>query len=222
VYRTMVRAKVSAIGKNAAKVKLHMDLALRYISHDQSPLLVVMNGVSGSGKSFVAARLVGPLRAICIRSDVVRKRMWNLAPLERSGSAVDAGMYSAEATERVYERVASLARIMLLQGLSVIVDATNTKLKAREDFRKLASEAKARFVLVACFASQEVLIERVRERRLVGKDPSESTEQVLIAQQQRAERPDASEGAIFLDTTKGLTVDDVLKFAEKIVPPQSN
>ena len=142
--------------------------------------------------------------------------MFGLAPLQRSGSAMDGGMYSADVSVRVYAQVAQMTRTILSQGISVIVDATNTKKQSRDEFRSIAHDLHANFVLVACVASAEVLRERVRVRRLLGRDASEASVEVLAAQMARAEPIGSDEGAFTLDTSKGLTEQDVVAFAQTL------
>ena len=86
VYRSMVRAKVAALqahGGSGAVAALaeRFDLHVAYAAaraFATTPLLVITWGVSGSGKSWVAERLVTRLPAIRLRSDVERKRLQGL------------------------------------------------------------------------------------------------------------------------------------------------
>ena len=68
--------------------------------------LICFTGVSGSGKSHVAEGLTGWLPAVCVRSDVERKRLLGLDAHE---DATAEGAYSAELTELTYARLADFA-----------------------------------------------------------------------------------------------------------------
>jgi predicted kinase len=102
--------------------------------------MVLMCGLSGSGKSYVAERLVPRLPAVRIRSDVLRKVAAGLEPLQRSGSSVDAGLYTPSRSQSVYAEMQAIALALAAAGETVIVDAT-LRVAAREREGRDASEA---------------------------------------------------------------------------------
>lgn len=77
------------------RARRHAALAAGYAL---PPSLVLTCGLPGSGKSTLAAALAVPLRALHLRSDVIRKEQAGLAPEARGGAA----LYAQEATERTY------------------------------------------------------------------------------------------------------------------------
>jgi len=77
------------------------------------PALIITHGLPGCGKTTVAQAALERLQAIRIRSDVERKRLSGLAPLQPSGSGIGSGIYSAEATQLTYARLHQLARGLL-------------------------------------------------------------------------------------------------------------
>lgn len=193
VYRSMVRAKVAAIrsrqpdatGEERAQARddLAHYLALAdSLAKPVAPTLIVLTGLSGSGKTVLAGLLAEALGAIRIRSDVERKRLHGVAPQARSGAAVGGGMYSPEASSRTYARLAQLARAVLPSGFPAIVDAAFLRRADRDALRAAAREAGARFRIVACEAPPEVLRERVGAREREAKDASEATLAVLERQ----------------------------------------
>ena len=116
VYRSMVRAKVAALQAQRAddaellqRFHAHIDFA-RERALVRRPGLVLMCGVSGSGKSWIAERLVQCLEGVRIRSDVERKRMANIAPQARSDSGVDSGLYAADRSDALYEHLLRSAK----------------------------------------------------------------------------------------------------------------
>ena len=89
-YRALVRAKVRAMSPPglAGGARPAVDNLLTYAGDPQSgrkPVLVLMSGLSGSGKSWLAAQLAESLPAIHVRSDVERKRLFALGALEQTG-----------------------------------------------------------------------------------------------------------------------------------------
>lgn len=190
VYRAMVRAKVHALracqsGVAADESVRLMNECRRYLalaqqfSRPPAPTLIITHGLSGSGKSRVAAELMQRPGAIRIRSDVERKRMHGLPSSADSASAVAGGLYSAWATQRLYRHLADLARNILKAGQPVIVDAAFLQRRQRDLLREVANACAAPFLIVNVTAPREVLGDRIRQRRLAGGDPSEADVAVL-------------------------------------------
>ena len=186
VYRALVRAKVAAIRARQARTggaecERHLELA-GSLARGAAPVLVLMHGVSGSGKTVVAQRLLESLGAVRIRSDVERKRLHGLAATARVASAVGEGLYAGDATERTHARLEQLAHGLLLAGYPVIVDATFLDAERRRRFAELARALGAGFQVVSCTAPAEVLRERVAARGVRGTDASDAGLAVLQAQ----------------------------------------
>ncbi len=189
-YRAMVRAKVAALRlrqtdpdaeERTAQIREYRDYVTLAREHTRagSPRLVITHGLSGSGKSTLAHRLLARWPAIHLRSDVERKRLYGLAMDAKSDSAVAGGIYTPEATERTYARLAELAGMLLEAGWPVVVDATFLDARRRETFRQLARVRGMPFTVLDLQAPPDVLRERVRRRQALSKDPSEADVQVL-------------------------------------------
>jgi len=193
VYRALVRAKVALLQRHdpettrAIKIRLdtqyiaYTNLAERWLTQYR-PILIIMQGLSASGKSTIAARLAEQHGCIHIRSDVERKRLHGLAPLEASFSDTNSGIYVSSASDKTYQRLFELASLALDAGYPVIVDAAFLQLKRRQHFQQLASDSGCPFLIVRCEASREVLESRISARTQKGNDPSEATLTVLEQQ----------------------------------------
>jgi len=193
VYRALVRAKVSALraaqpdvdaqGRGTAMQRCTalVDLAVT-ISQVPARSLVLLHGVSGSGKTWGSQHMLEATGAVRIRSDIERKRLQAMSPGERSGSNLGAGLYTREITRATYARLAQLARSILRAGHSVLVDATFLRAHQRDAFARIAHEERVAY-RIACFVADEnVLRERVRRRHAAGTDASEATLEVLEQQ----------------------------------------
>ncbi len=192
VYRAMVRAKVQGLQagqaedegdkERAARLRATADeyvsLAQRLI-HGDEPVLILMHGFSGSGKSRVASELLASLGAVRLRSDVERKRLFELDATEDSGSGLGNGIYQPDASERTYEHLAETADGILRAGHPVIVDAAFLKQWQRARLEDVAHRCGVAFRIVDCAAEADTLRERVEARRQRGGDPSEATTDVL-------------------------------------------
>ncbi|MBI1732314.1 MAG: AAA family ATPase [Gammaproteobacteria bacterium] len=197
-YRAMVRAKVAclrrrqsgvpAAGQASATERFREYLTLAERLAQPAPAwLAITSGLSGSGKSTLALAVVEHLQAICLRSDVERKRLAALAPLARTGSGVGAGIYSAAADRRTYRRLLKLANEILTAGYPVIVDATFVRGGDRAAFRELAFRRGTAFTILFCTAPMATLLERLSGRWRQGEDASEATPDVLAFQSGRFE-----------------------------------
>ena len=160
-------------------------------------------GLSGSGKTSVARAVATPLRALHVRSDVERKRLAGLGPLDDSHSPPDGGIYSRDFTERTYARLHDCAASALLGGESVIVDAAFLKRDERRDMLGLARRMAVPCAILHCEAPLAVLRERLDSRSRSGGDASEAGVAILARQPGYWEEFDDEERAkvVAVDTT---------------------
>jgi len=190
VYRAMVRAKVEALRvtqKNFATnqqnqsyraARHYMDLAQQWATN-RRPAVIIMHGLSGSGKSTLASQLTGILGAIQIRSDVERKRIFDLDAEQDSGSTLEQNIYTHDATNRTYDHLEDLAKEIILADFTVIIDASFLKVIHREQFRLFASKHGVPFLMLHCNASKDALRDRIVQRMKNQHDPSEANLCVL-------------------------------------------
>jgi len=129
------------------------------------PRLVAVGGLSGTGKSTLAAALAPNIGAapgaLVIRSDVERKRLAGAGETARLGP----GHYSAAATGRVYRALGAKAMVALAAGHSVILDAVFAREDQRARAQDVANKAKVPFTGLWLEAPDRQLIERVEARR---------------------------------------------------------
>jgi predicted kinase len=187
--RAAIRAKVTAarrefvdagererIGRAA---QAYFALALRLIA-PPAPMLVAIGGLSGTGKSALARRFAARMPpapgAVVLRSDIERKRMYGVAEAER----LPAEAYTADATRRVYARVAGKARRALTAGHSVIADAVFARPEERA-----AIEAVGRDCGVSCHGVFLTADLAIRLARVGGRrgDASDADSRVVREQE---------------------------------------
>lgn len=185
--RAAIRAKVVNLEPN--KSEAGVELARRHFTSACSFLepsviaLTAIGGLSGTGKSSLAralAAFVGrPPGAVHLRSDVERKRLFNLGELERLPSEA----YRPEISAQTYSRLRHLAAIELAAGQSVVIDAAHLKEEERLAEAELARRTGARFTGLWLEAPTALLAERVANRRL---DASDATPAIVAAQAKEA------------------------------------
>ena len=193
VYRALVRAKVACIRSSQSdlgdeekrRVREeylgYANLAERY-TRTRPTALIITHGLSGSGKTWLSQQLLESLGAIRLRSDVERKRLHGLAPHARSGSAIDSGIYTAEAGRRTYTRLAELAHVILRAGHPVIVDAAFLKRHQRDQLRVVADQARVPFAILDVQTPENVLRQRLQHRGQHEHEASEADSVVLDQQ----------------------------------------
>lgn len=186
VYRALVRAKVDAVivAQSPQRSDEYIERMQRRVrtatelTRRKQPILLLMHGVSGSGKSWLSEQLVAPLPALRIRSDVERKRLFGAS----SPAGIKRGNYAPEMSHRVYARLVECAESCLQAGFNVIVDAAFLDAADRELFTGLADRMLITCAFVSCHADPSTLLNRVTNRAGRGDDASEADQTVLSAQ----------------------------------------
>lgn len=186
VYRALVRAKVDALAIDAKSARefherLHMRIRAAVAWLDRpTPILIIMHGVSGSGKSWLSERLAPRLRAVRVRSDVERKR---LAGAQKAAPATYGnGIYTAAFTHRTYARLLDCAESCLQGGISVIVDGAFLEEIERRMFHDLALRRGARYFIVSCVADEQLAQQRIEARRRAVNEVSDADPAILRRQ----------------------------------------
>ena len=89
--------------------------------------VVVVFGLSGTGKSFVARILHEEFGYVWIRSDEIRKELAGISPEQSARAPFGEGIYTEEMTRRVYEEMVRKAEDVIREGKRVVLDATFIK-----------------------------------------------------------------------------------------------
>ncbi len=116
------------------------------------PVLVMMSGLPGTGKSYLARKLCEKMPFVIIESDFVRKTLFNPPT------------YSARESALVHRVCHTLIDRLLRKGVRVIFDATNLVEFQREYVYRLAERNGAKLVIVQTVAPDEVVRWRLEKR----------------------------------------------------------
>ncbi len=156
----------------------YFNLAQR-LAHVPRPRLLAVGGLSGTGKSTLARRLALDVAAgagaVILRSDVIRKRMFEQSPEE----PLPLEAYRPEISARVFARMFKDARRALAAHSTVILDATFLDEQLRKRAAALACRAGIPFMGLWLEAPDAVLIPRIARR---CGDASDATAEVLARQ----------------------------------------
>jgi uncharacterized protein len=171
-------------------------LAWDYTKSNQGRL-ILMSGLSGSGKTTVARHLARQLGAIHLRSDAVRKHLAGI-PIEQRG---EADLYTSEMSEKTYKRLLDLGIKLASQGFTVILDAKYDRQVLRQEAIAQAQSQQLPIQIIHCTAPEEVLRDRLLSRT---GDVSDATAELLTQQLAAAQFfTDAEQSLVTtLDTTQ--------------------
>ncbi|MCB1677716.1 MAG: AAA family ATPase [Halioglobus sp.] len=230
VYRAMVRAKIAWIRlhqETAASARPlleqrfdnYLQLARSY-TRPRPPVLLITHGLSGSGKSTLTGPLSEQWGAIRVRSDRERQRLAGGGiPADAADEPVRIGQgrYSSDTTAQTYDRLAQLAQSVVASGYNVIIDAAFLERRQRDQFRELAARLGVPMRILHCRAAADVLSQRVRQRRLAGRDISEADLRVLAHQlaTYRELGDDERDDTVTVDTQAAHTAKAVLELLQR-------
>jgi aminoglycoside phosphotransferase family enzyme/predicted kinase len=206
VHRALVRAKVELLRAlqcaEAPLAEQHNGRAHAYLAlalqlgpgraAQPRPAILLTHGYSGSGKSTLTQGLLEAAGAVRIRSDVERKRLAGLQPLDRVRSTDARLLYQPGMTAATYARLLDLGRMVIEGGRHVILDATFLRQSQRDAVAQQAADLGVHRVILNFEVEVPVLRQRLRVRQARGDDASDADERVLAEQLRQAEplRPD--------------------------------
>jgi hypothetical protein len=146
-HRALVRAKVAALERTgtdterdrrfAVEAASYLDIATSFAC-PTPPMLVLVSGLSGSGKSTVAAGLARATGGTVVASDPVRKALAGLHATDSAAAEWHQGIYSDDWTARTYDRLLELAAETLTRSQTAFIDATLLDNAQRARFIALA------------------------------------------------------------------------------------
>ncbi len=218
-HHALVRAKVNALSEPPEPHQAYLQTA-RCSLAPRHPMLVLMSGLSGSGKTWLAGKLATAFDAVHVRSDVERKRLAGLAEQARSGAQLRQGVYSPAGSRQLYAHLAACAEEILAGGYDAIVDATFLRREERRQFVQLALGRAVPLRFIRCTAPPDVLRRRVTQRRSLGADASEAGIEVLEWQIIQQEPVHAEEGidVIEVDTAADEVESSLPRLLQRLRP----
>lgn len=197
-YRALVRSKVAAMTacspaiESSRREELRRE-SMRYAqlaaAYELPPAMVLMCGLPACGKSWLAKRLAGSLRAAVLHSDARRKLLSGTALTQRVDVDYETDLYSPEMKEKTYRALLGHALGNLRSGHSVIVDATFSKKEYRSAFVDAAARLDLPYYVVHVTASDSVTRERLANREKEKRELSDAGLDVYLRERAAFEPP---------------------------------
>jgi aminoglycoside phosphotransferase family enzyme/predicted kinase len=176
--RAGIRCHVSAHNGELDKARMYLEAGLAFLNAPAATLSAI-GGLSGSGKSTVAHNEAPgkgrPPGAVILRSDELRKRLWQCAPLDR----LPPEAYTPEQSTRTYEYMFDLAAAVLRAGHPVVLDATFREARWRDRAENVARTVGVAFDGLWLDVPAEIRAARVDKR---AGDVSDATSDVAATQ----------------------------------------
>lgn len=184
--RAAVRSHVTAALSRQSQSRQAQEEARAYLTlaatllQPHPPLLVAIGGRSGTGKSTLAQALAADFKpapgARVIRSDVLRKRLFNVAPETK----LPPSAYDDATTARVYAALQDQAAASLAAGYTAIVDAAFLREEERERIGAAAMQSRVPFVGLWLEAPRDTLAARIGTRTGDASDADLSVLQLQL------------------------------------------
>jgi uncharacterized protein len=199
-YRACVRGKVEGMRSQESQVNAqerqasrdqavrYFQLALNYATAGSDPMVLVIMGRIGSGKSAVAELLSQALGWSVESSDRTRKRLAEPAKLRGA-------LYSKRMTGITYDKLLHIARDRARSGNSTILDATFGEKIRRDQLRSALRSDGVAYCFMELTAPESLLKHRLEKRVDATAHGSDARRQDFDGINARYEQPDALEDA---------------------------
>jgi len=198
-YRAYVRGKVLGFmlstdlnkkteKKIIAKANKYFELSSYYadlfsctVDTNRKPILFLMHGLAGTGKSTIAHKISTDYNAIEIGTDIVRKKMAGMNKYQHQYDEFGKGLYSSEKTDDTYREVIKEAENHLQKGKNCILNGTFLQKKHRDWALDMATQYGVKMIIVHCTCNEEDIKERFTERA-VEKSVSDGRLDIYVKQ----------------------------------------
>ena len=206
-YRASVRAKVAALRgrqQTAAERTRSRELATRYLQLADRriatlgpPLVLVVGGVAGTGKTTLADQLAETFGLANLRTDVVREHLFGTC----DEAAYDQGQYDPASRQRVYDELFVQAERVVAGREGVVLDGTFLSAAHLSRIATIVGQHGLQLLHLRCECPLEVAEERIRLRRAAAQDQSQAQPEIVARQLARQQPPPPDVPWLAIDST---------------------
>src|SRR6266508_4017733 len=219
-YRAFVRGKVESIQatekettnpqEHERQAARYFRLAFRYAIAGSEPLILVVMGGVGTGKSTIAKRLASELNWPVLSSDEIRKTLAGIPLTQRTPLELRDKIYSGRMTQQTYRKLLEDGLATLKENRGVILDATFSTRALRKFLRDECKKANVVFQ----FVELEVDVNEIKKRLKLRDEKTGETSDARLEDFQKLsagyEPPsELAPGLIRVSTT--MSVSDAVK-----------
>lgn len=182
-HRALVRGKVAGLrsGGTSAEASRYFEYARDVLWDAAKPFLILVCGLTGTGKSTLARELGRRLGISTISSDATRKAL-AATVVRQDAVPYQAGIYSPQMTAATYTKMAEQAEELFGRGEGVILDATFHRKARREAILRLAARHGIPVAVIHCESADEIVRERLQRRAAEGRDLSDGRWEIYVEQ----------------------------------------
>jgi len=138
---------------------------VKKIVEQKRPILILISGLPGTGKSTLARKLSRKYKLEHISTDSVRKRIFRGV----RKAEFNKGYYSERDRFTVYETIFYLVYTLLKHNVGCVVDGTFYKETLRQKLFRIARKFNAKFLLIIATCPERVVKERFKQREKLHK-----------------------------------------------------
>jgi predicted kinase len=211
-YRAFVRAKVALLRDQqlaaevsppaANLIRQYFDLAESYADELGPPVVLIVGGLMGTGKSTLATKLSEALGVDSISTDQVRHSILGASNVPASYGE---GHYQPDARNRVYDELFRQAKEHLEDRQSIILDGTFLTDSLRRRAYDLGYRHGAVSLHVQCSCPRQIACARIQHRMDAGHSESEARAELYDLQAREYQPPLAGDPSITVDTTQAMS-----------------
>jgi aminoglycoside phosphotransferase family enzyme/predicted kinase len=217
-YRAYVRGKVlsfrldepgfslAELASAEARAKSYFHLARRYASPLNKPAVILVAGLSGTGKTSVARALAGELGLRVVSADAIRKFVFGTP--ERPYEYGE-GPYTGRGNRITYDALLQTGLDRLAADKGVILDATFRDAAERARAAEMAVRARAAFKMIECKLSTDLVKSRIDRRAFRHEGLSDASWHTYLRQREEFDPfPDDPSGLshLVLDTRQAISL----------------
>ncbi len=183
---------------------------------DSIVTLILITGLPGTGKSFLARKLLKEFnpRPILLSTDIIRKQLFNIS--EHRYVPFGQDIYTEKSREYVYNILLSFAAILIQQSQSIILDGTFYSSSQREPLFSLCERTNTQLIIIKTTCKEETIKKRMVNRLNQEFETSDADFKVYLELKKRFEPFKLN--YLSIDTEKDIetNVKEVMTYIEQL------